>query len=156
MTTDVIRFAKPQEALLLSKLALRSKGHWGYDADFLLSCKEELTYNLSQLLLPTYCFKLTELNGQTITGFFALNVSDRDSAVLEALFIDPAFIGQGYGKRLLSEAIAVAKEYKAKKMTLQSDPFAENFYLANGAVKVGEMESQSIRGRFLPKLEICL
>jgi hypothetical protein len=29
-----LRFAKLEEASVLSDLALRSKGHWGYDADF--------------------------------------------------------------------------------------------------------------------------
>ena len=156
MTTSVIRFAKPEEALLLSGLALRSKGHWGYEPDFLAGCKEELTYNESQLLSPAYCFKLAELNGHNIAGFFALNFLGGDYPELEALFIEPDFIGQGWGKQLLIAAVAVAKEHNAKSIKLQSDPFAENFYLANGAVKVGETESQSISGRFLPLLEICL
>jgi N-acetylglutamate synthase-like GNAT family acetyltransferase len=156
MTTSVIRFAKPQEALVLSELALRSKGYWGYQADFLASCKEELTYNESQLVSSAYCFKLAELSGNDIAGFFALNFLGSDSPELEALFIEPDFIGQGWGKQLLSAAVAVAKEHNAKKLILQGDPFAEAFYLANGAVKVGETESYSIPGRFLPLLEICL
>lgn len=156
MTTNVIRYAKPQEALLLSALALRSKGHWGYEADFLASCKEELSYNESQLSSPAYCFKVLELSRQNIIGFFALNFLDSDSPELEALFIEPDFIGQGWGKQLLRAAIAEASEHQAKCIKLQGDPFAENFYLANGAVKVGETESQSIPGRFLPLLEICL
>jgi hypothetical protein len=40
MTTSVIRFAKPEEALLLSGLALRSKGHWGYEPDFWQAAKK--------------------------------------------------------------------------------------------------------------------
>ncbi len=34
-----IRPAQPEEAALLSDLALRSKAHWWYDADFLASCR---------------------------------------------------------------------------------------------------------------------
>lgn len=156
MTADFIRFAKPEEASLLSELALRSKGYWGYDIDFLSSCKEELTYNNKQILSPTYCFKLAELIDHTITGFFALNFLGSEHPELEALFIDPDFIGQGRGKLLLSSAKAVAKIHNAKSIRLQGDPYAENFYLANGAIKVGETESHSISGRFLPLLEICL
>ena len=33
----------PDEARLLSELALRSKGHWGYDQAFLDACRAELT-----------------------------------------------------------------------------------------------------------------
>lgn len=156
MSNKIIRFAKPTEAILLSNLAMRSKGHWGYDADFLASCKEELTYNEVQLTSPTSCFKVAELNGRSVTGFFALNFLENDSPELEALFVDPDYIGQGWGKLLLRAAITVAKEHQARSIKLQGDPFAEAFYLANGAVKVGETESQSISGRFLPLLEICL
>jgi N-acetylglutamate synthase-like GNAT family acetyltransferase len=156
LKANTIRFAKPEEALVLSELALRSKGHWGYDANFLISCKEELTYTPEQLVAPLSCFRVAELPSQNITGFFALNFLGSDHPELEALFIDPDFIGQGWGKYLLSEAVAVAKMHKAKNIKLQADPFAEDFYLANGAVKVAETESHSIPGRFLPLLEICL
>jgi GNAT superfamily N-acetyltransferase len=151
-----LRFAKLEEASVLSDLALRSKGHWGYDADFLASCKQELTYNKSQLSSPTYCFKVAESDGHNITGFFALNFLGAEHLELEALFIDPDFIGQGWGKFLLNTAISYAKRHKAISIKLQGDPFAEDFYLANGAVKIGEIQSQSIPGRFLPLLEICL
>lgn len=156
MATNVIRFAKPQEALLLSELAMRSKGHWGYQDDFLENCKEELTYSSAQIESPTSCFKLIELNGHDIAGFFALNFLGSDSPELEALFIEPEFIGQGRGKQLLGEAMSIAKEHNAKSIKLQGDPFAEAFYLSNGAVKIGETKSNSIPGRFLPLLEICL
>lgn len=156
LNNGTIRVAKPEEAAALSDLALRSKGYWGYDADFLASCKEELTYSAEQLVSRSYCFHVAELPSENIAGFFALNFLGDEYPELEALFIDPNFIGQGWGKYLLSAAIAVAKTHNAKSIKLQGDPFAEDFYLANGAVKVGETESLSIPGRFLPLLEICL
>lgn len=156
LNNGTIRVAKPEEAAALSDLALRSKGYWGYDADFLASCKEELTYSAEQVTSPLYCFHVIELPNQNIAGFFALNFLDGEHPELEALFIDPNFIGQGWGKYLLNAAAVTAKKHKAKTIKLQSDPFAEYFYLANGAVKVGQTESHSVQGRFLPLLEICL
>ena len=38
-----LRPARPGEAALLSDLALRSKGHWGYDDGFLQRARPELT-----------------------------------------------------------------------------------------------------------------
>ena len=38
-----IRSARPEEAETLSALALRSKAYWGYPADFMEACREELT-----------------------------------------------------------------------------------------------------------------
>lgn len=156
MAEHIVRLARPEEAAILSDLALRSKGYWGYDQIFLASCKDELTYSKGQLSSPPYCFKVAELNGHIITGFFALNFLGSAHPELEALFIAPEFIGQGWGKSLLSAAISVAKTYQATSIKIQGDPFAEDFYLANGAIKVGETESHSIQGRFLPLLEICL
>lgn len=156
MTPNFIRVAKPEEASILSELALRSKGYWGYDAAFLVRCKAELSYTPSQLLSSEYCFKVAELPNNNVCGFFALNFVGSKHPELEALFVDPDFIGQGWGKYLLISAIEVAKRHQAKSIKVQSDPFAEDFYLANGALKVGETESHSIPGRFLPKLEILL
>jgi N-acetylglutamate synthase-like GNAT family acetyltransferase len=152
----IVRLAKPEDASALSDLALRSKEHWGYDADFMESCRQELTYTAEQLASPSYCFQVIELPGQKYAGFFALNFLGREHPELEALFIEPDFIGQGWGKHLLCTAITVARIHKAKSIKLQGDPFAEDFYLANGAIKVGETESHSSPGRLLPLLEICL
>ncbi|WP_245700178.1 hypothetical protein [Geodermatophilus siccatus] len=42
------RPAVPNEADALSRLALRSKGHWGYDEEFLAACRVELTLQPEQ------------------------------------------------------------------------------------------------------------
>ena len=38
----LVRPGHPGEAAILSDLALRSKSYWGYDADFLEACRDEL------------------------------------------------------------------------------------------------------------------
>jgi hypothetical protein len=70
MTAAIIRFAKPEEASLLSELALRSKSYWGYAADFLVSCTAELTYKKSQLSSAATCFKVAETESCSIPGRF--------------------------------------------------------------------------------------
>ena len=150
------RSAKVAEAKIISDLALRSKGHWPYDAEFLANCKEELSYSAKQLQAADYCFKVAQLEEQKIAGFFALCDLNNQQVELEALFVEPEFIGQGLGQTLLKLAKDTAKKYQATSIRLQSDPYAENFYLANGAVKVAEKESESIPGRFLPLMEISL
>ena len=39
----IVRPAVPAEAGEISAMALRSKGHWGYDAAFLEACRADLT-----------------------------------------------------------------------------------------------------------------
>ena len=57
---------------------------------------------------------MAELHPQNMTGFFAINFLGRAHPELAALFIDPDFIGQGWGRYLLGEAIAVANTYNVK------------------------------------------
>ncbi len=49
MDTLTLRPGLPSEASTLSELAMRSKGFWGYDEDFLTACREDLT------VLPSEC-----------------------------------------------------------------------------------------------------
>jgi hypothetical protein len=51
-----IRPASPDEAALISSLAIRSKGHWGYSAEFLDACRDELTYTAAQIASTDYEF----------------------------------------------------------------------------------------------------
>jgi hypothetical protein len=44
----------------------------------------------------------------------------------------------------------------AKQLIVQSDPYAEHFYVAAGGVVTGTRESASIPGRYLPTLAIEL
>ena len=70
--------------------------------------------------------------------------------------MEPKYIGQGIGRQLMARAKAHAIKLGANTMTIQGDPHALEFYRAAGARVIGEMESGSIPGRFLPLLEIPL
>src|SRR5918995_3597055 len=48
-----IRRARPAEAAVLSALALRSKAHWGYHADFLAACQDDLTLTADDIATST-------------------------------------------------------------------------------------------------------
>ncbi len=148
-----IRPARPDEAAALSALALRSKGHWGYDAAFLAACRAELTFSPDDLI-DALTFVADAPDGPA--GFYRLLVQENGVAELDDLFVDPAFIGRGVGKRLWQHAVAQAAALGCTEMTIQSDPFAEGFYRAMGAERVGERESGSVPGRMLPLLQYGL
>lgn len=150
---SAIRPARPDEAEALTELAIRSKGHWGYDAAFLAACRAELTFSPDDLIdAPT--FVADGPDGPA--GFYRLLVRDDGQAELDDLFVDPACIGHGVGKRLWQHAVAQAAALGCTEMTIQSDPFAEGFYRAMGAERVGELESGSVPGRMLPLLRYGL
>jgi N-acetylglutamate synthase-like GNAT family acetyltransferase len=151
----MIRPARVEEARLLSDLALRSKAHWGYSAEFIEQCREELSYSEQQLRAEHMRFFVIE-SLQRVAGFYALKRLSANEMELEAMFVEPASIGEGFGRLLIDHAKSVASAMGAKRLVIQSDPYAQHFYVAAGGVVIGTRESASIPGRFLPTLAIEL
>ena len=148
-----IRHTHHEDASALSDLCFRSKAHWGYSLEFMENCREELTVSREFLQLnPAFIL----MNDQKIVGFYALEEIDKETVELSYLFVEPAHIGKGYGRKLLLHAKIKAKSLSYKLMVIQGDPNAEAFYRAIGAVTVGEKESISIPGRMLPLLNLEL
>jgi GNAT superfamily N-acetyltransferase len=158
MTTETagprasIRPARAGEAELLSDLALRSKAHWGYDADFLEACRAELTVS-ADYIKSAPVFVLEE--GGRVVGFYGLRGQGTELELLY-LFVEPAAIGGGRGRRLWEHATRTAARLGFQTLTIESDPDAEPFYLAMGARRVGEVTSTLRPGRTLPLLEFPL
>jgi N-acetylglutamate synthase-like GNAT family acetyltransferase len=151
----IIRSARVDEARLLSDLALKSKAHWGYSAEFMERCRAELSYSEQQLRAEDMRFFVAE-SAQRVVGFYALEQLSATEIELAAMFVDPACIGSGFGRLLMEHAKSVAAALGAKQLTIQSDPYAERFYVAAGGVVTGTSESASIAGRYLPTLTIDL
>ena len=138
---------------MLSALALRSKGHWGYDADFLEACRADLTLT-PQDIAGSAAFVCEGQAG--VLGFSRVVLMDERTAELDDLFVDPVAIGLGAGKLLWERSVAAARELGAQDLVLQSDPHAEGFYLARGARRIGEAASALIPGRTLPLMHYDL
>jgi N-acetylglutamate synthase-like GNAT family acetyltransferase len=150
-----IRPARPDEAAALSALAMRSKAHWGYSDEFMAACHDELTWSAEQIDAPQYTFYVCTVEN-SIVGFHALERLDAAFAELEALFVEPEYIGRGVGKALIEHAKDQARQLGTSSLVIQGDPNAEKFYLAAGAVCSGSRESRSIAGRFLPLFTVDL
>jgi GNAT superfamily N-acetyltransferase len=133
---------------MLTGLALRSKAHWGYEPAFMQACVSALT--LTPARIQAERFFVLEEDGLVI-GFGALQTVG-DEAELTNLFVEPDAIGRGYGRRLWRHAVALAAALGARRMRIESDPFAESFYRAMGAERIGEVPSDAIPGRLLPLL----
>jgi len=150
-----IRKAKTAEASLLTDLTVRSKAHWGYSKHFMEACRDELVLSKEKLKNPSNIYMVAESDNELI-GYYGLEPVSETEIELSALFIEPRIIGKGLGKALLFHAMSAAIELGGKELTLQSDPNAEGFYLANGGVPTGRRESLSFPGRYLPTFSIPL
>ena len=143
-----IRAARGADAGPVSALALRSKGHWGYSAEFLEACRAELTYSEADCLSGDLYVAAAD---SVIAGFFLLRGA-APHGELQAIFVDPPWIGHGLGGLLITHALHLAHSRGITRVSVDSDPGAEPFYLRHGARRVGEVASGSIPGRVLPLL----
>ncbi len=148
-----IRQALPSEVKHLSELAFRSKSYWGYSDRFMQACVEELT--LDQHYIESNSTFVIEVERSAI-GFYSLEHVSASEAELGYLFVEPMFIGKGYGRKLMAHAQQKARHLGYNQIIIQGDPNAEQFYRAAGGSVVGVRRSTSIPGRELPLFRINL
>jgi GNAT superfamily N-acetyltransferase len=147
-----IRQAIADEAAALTELALRSKGHWGYDEEFLRDCRGDLTVT-PELISNAPVFVLED-EGR-VAGFYSLSGEGAEVELLH-LFVEPWAVGRGFGKLLFQHALETARASGFERLVIGSDPFALGFYEAMGARRIGDVASSVRPGRMLPLLHYPL
>jgi hypothetical protein len=145
-----LRPARRDEAEVLSRLALRSKGHWGYDRAFLDACREELTFRPDEIGPRRM---VVAESARRVLGFYSLDGEPPDGE-LGNMWIEPASIGTGLGRLMWQHAMEAAGKAGFATVRITAEPFAEGFYRAMGAERVGQAPSGSLPGRTLPVLRI--
>ena len=150
-----IRKAAAAEASRLTDLAMRSKALWGYTAEFMESCREELTVTTDKMVDERFDYRVVVVDDD-IAGYYALESLSEQEFELEALFVEPSQIGKGLGRLLVEHAIANVAGREGESLLIQGDPNATEFYTAIGAEQIGYRESESIPGRALPLFQISI
>lgn len=157
-----IREPHLNEAGGLWHLAMVSKQYWGYSDEFMQACRDELKVSVEKLQSHSCYYRLaydkqlcdTQSNEQKILGFYCLELIEDGCAEVDALFVDPEFIGIGVGRKLWDHMLELARHLKIETVKIASEPNAEAFYLKMGARRVGEIKSGSIANRTLPLMEV--
>jgi GNAT superfamily N-acetyltransferase len=142
-----IRAALPHQAAALGAIALQAKGHWGYSHEQLERWRPAfLTISADYIVANQVWVAAIDME---LIGFAAIE-RHAEKAVLDHLWVLPAYIGQGVGKRLFLHVAA-----HIPRFAFTSDPHADAFYQKLGAQKIGETYStlQQIR---LTRFEYCL
>jgi GNAT superfamily N-acetyltransferase len=132
-----IRRARVDEADILTELTLRAIAYWGYDETFMAWARDGVRVR-SEYLDRETGFVLEEAAG--VAGFYILR-HDPPEMNLHFLMVEPHRIGTGRGKRLWNHAVVTAAVGGATILTVASDPNAEPFYRAMGAVTVGQADN---------------
>jgi GNAT superfamily N-acetyltransferase len=124
-----LRAARREEAGALSELALRSKAYWGYDEAFLAACRNDLRLRPGEVVERRTV--VAERDG-LVLGVATLEGEPPDGE-LGMLFVEPDAIGRGIGRLLYRHVLDEAGRLRFTRLTIESDPNAETFYLAMGA-----------------------
>ncbi|MFD1882224.1 GNAT family N-acetyltransferase [Paracoccus pacificus] len=147
-----IRPAHPAELEQLTAICMRSKAHWGYSPAFMAACAAELAVTTADLARDHVV--VSESDGRPAA--VAQLALDGAQAVLVRLFVDPASLRCGHGRRLWDWAVDRAARSGARVLVLDADPYAEAFYHRLGAVTTGQVPSTTWPGRMLPRIEMPL
>ena len=148
-----IRRVKPEQADVLTRIALAAKRHWGYPERWMEIWKPQLTFS------PEYFEEneswVAELNNDPVA--FCTLLEKDGSAWVENLWVSPECIGKGVGKSLFSHALGLSRQRGCKSLRLEADPNAVGFYEKMGMRKTGERVSE-VEGqpRILPIMELEL
>jgi GNAT superfamily N-acetyltransferase len=154
--TRQIRLARPAEAAALSDLAIRSKAHWRYDADFMVRARPDLFVDIDWIKAGLV---LVAEDERGLAGVAGLERTGPASFDVSVFFVDPDRLGTGVGRSLF---IALAGHARGRcepgepvrRLTILSDPNAEGFYRRMGAAPIGKQ--LSVTGRMLPLLSYAL
>lgn len=148
--TMKIKKAHRTDADKLTDLTIRSKDYWKYGARQIEEWREELTVH-PEYIDDHQAYKLIVVD--KIVGFYAFHPESEKSVKLSFLFVDPKYIGKGYGKLLMNDFLKRIEGTDYEEVTLDADPNAEKFYEQFGFKVVGKLAS-SIKDRFLPIMEL--
>ena len=148
-----IRKAKAGEAQALTALCLRSKAHWGYDAEFMRLCVSSLTVSEDTIAEGRVLVAIDD--GNRVVGTASV-LRDGDDGELGLMFVDPSAIGGGIGRALFDEAVKLARRLGYRRMTILADVNAASFYERMGARFLHRAPSDAIPGRTLPFYEYDL
>lgn len=148
-----LRNASPEEAPVLTAVAMISKASWGYDAAFMARVAPEMAVT-EEMFSDSRI--VAAQDGSEIVGYYRLRLRGVDEAYLHDLFVVPSATGIGLGRLLFEAAATDARASGARALVFESDPNAEAFYLHLGATRTGRNQSLSDPKRLLPVMQYVL
>jgi GNAT superfamily N-acetyltransferase len=154
-----IRPARSGEAEALTALCLRSKAHWGYDAEFMRLSARTLVVREDDIAAGRVLVAADAADrpiGVACVAEEGKVVDGGGVADLADMFVDPPAIGSGAGRALFEASADLARRLGAATMNILADPNAAPFYERMGARFVRMAPSDAIPGRSLPLYEYAL
>ncbi|MCM1991519.1 GNAT family N-acetyltransferase [Oceanirhabdus seepicola] len=96
---------------------------------------------------PTFIIEKDE----NIIGFYSILINENEAS-LEYFYIEPKYIGKGYGRILWNHMVQNCKNLGIKEIEIVTSPEAKVFYMKMGAVQTCEIKSLVNKERKIPQL----
>jgi GNAT superfamily N-acetyltransferase len=116
-----VREARPADEERLRELTFDSKAHWGYDHDLVRGWADGLEF-------PADCERWVAEEDGTIVAWGGLTPPRDGVAILDHLWVDPAWMRRGLGSRLFRLAAQRARELGADRLEWGAERHALGFY----------------------------
>ena len=129
-----IRTAGAGDLPSLNTIAWAAKAHWGYPDEWMEAWRGGLTLTADDL--ARWSVRVAADADGEVLGFCATSPGG-PRWVVEHLWVRPGELGRGVGRGLVRDALERAREGGAVGLEIESDPYAEGFYLRLGAERVG-------------------
>lgn len=142
--------ALPDDSADLKEIAIASKGFWGYPEDMMSKWAQSPIITPQSIAIAVVYKAILE---NSSVGWYRLWDGSK-IAILDDLWVLPAFIGQGIGRSLFMHAVSQARSEGSLAIELDADPNAVPFYEHMGCYKVGEKLSDW--QRLIPRMRYDL
>lgn len=160
----VIRPARPEDAEAATQLAFRAKAGWGYPVAWMEQWRGALTIHQETLRDQ---LALVAVRGEALLGIcvversgpaLAAEPGSMVAGVLDQLWVAPEAQGTGLGRRLIEGIVELAATAGLQRLDIESDPYAQPFYLRMGARSVGTRPAPmpGAPERFLHLMELAV
>jgi predicted N-acetyltransferase YhbS len=153
MTSVEFRPATTEDTESINRVIVAAKSSWDYDEAYLRAAIP-LVRVVGDYVAENLCS--VAHSASEIVAFGAVEVHDGNPAVLEHLWVAPAFHGQGIGASLFRSLCEAARGAGCRSLKIASDPPAVGFYTRLGAALVDEVSSRVPGGPRFPVLRFDL
>ena len=118
----------------INQIIRESKSYWKYSEAYLNAAMPLILVN-EAYLKDNRSFEIYEKN--QIVGFFSIT-DNREEKYLDNLWIDPNFIGKGFGRIAIHYVEKIMREEGWESIYVLPDPPAERFYFKMGFLDTGK------------------
>jgi GNAT superfamily N-acetyltransferase len=146
-----LRLAEPRDVDRLRCVTIAAKAHWGHDLEWVRSWVA--AGDFPGVAVARGEGQVLEVDG-VVAGWSALQHRG-ETAWLEDLWVDPQYMGRGFGKTLFLDAAARAVDAGARRLEWEADPDAVGFYERMGGRHVRDSDLTEL-GRVLPIMALDL